>query len=156
VNKQQIELSDFARTLIDELRGDLNGREVEFIVGDLGPVDVDAALMRQVLANLFGNALKFTRTQNRAVIEFNRIDRAGERVFYVKDNGVGYDPQYAEKLFGVFQRLHSMREFEGTGVGLAIVHRVITRHGGRVWSESTLGRGATFYFTLPHGDPVTT
>ena len=107
-------------------------------------------MLRQVFANLIGNAVKFTRHAATPGIEVGCQSGAGETTYYVKDNGVGFDEKYAHKLFGVFQRLHSEDEFEGTGVGLGpLVQRVIRRHGGRVWAESKPGRGATFYFTLP-------
>jgi len=106
-------------------------------------------MLRQVFFNLIGNAVKFTRRQPAAVIEIGGTMGDGETIFYVKDNGVGFDPRFAHKLFGVFQRLHSEAEFEGTGVGLALVQRIILRHGGKVWGDGKLGEGATFHFTLP-------
>jgi light-regulated signal transduction histidine kinase (bacteriophytochrome) len=106
-------------------------------------------LLRVVLDNLLGNAWKFTSRQERPRIEFGRMKRDGEAVLFVRDNGAGFDMAYAEKLFSIFQRLHSVEEFPGTGIGLATVQRVIRRHGGRVWAEGEVGNGATFYFTLP-------
>jgi light-regulated signal transduction histidine kinase (bacteriophytochrome) len=124
-------------------------RKIEFQVSTIPQANADPALMRQVLANLIGNAIKYTRQRDLARIEVGGFVRGFENVFFIKDNGAGFDPRYADKLFGVFQRLHSEAEFEGTGVGLALVQRIINRHGGRVWAESQVEKGATFYFTLP-------
>jgi light-regulated signal transduction histidine kinase (bacteriophytochrome) len=109
----------------------------------------DQAMIRQVVVNLLSNAIKFTAPQENARIEIGGGVEENETVYSIKDNGVGFDMQYVHKLFGVFQRLHTSKEFEGTGVGLAIIQRVISRHGGRVWAEGTANEGATFYFTLP-------
>ena len=123
-------------------------REVVWNVGTLPKVEADAGLVRQVFANLIANALKFTRKKKPAAIEIGCRTGAGEVTIFVKDNGAGFDPRYSDKLFGVFQRLHRQDEFEGTGIGLAIVARIIHTHGGRIWAESTPEQGATFYFTL--------
>jgi len=140
--------------LLDEARNtfqnDLNGRQVNWKIGELPEVEADAAMLRQVWMNLIGNAIKYSRTRSPAEIEVGcKDDGNGEHVFFVHDNGVGFDMQYVDKLFGVFQRLHRSDEFEGTGIGLANVRRIILRHGGRTWAEAKLNEGATFYFSLP-------
>ena len=145
-----VPLDDLVRQSVEDLRPACDGREVAFNVEPLGRVEGDPALLKQVLVNLLANAVKFTRTRHPAVVEVGRrTETEGAAAYYVRDNGVGFDRARAEKLFGVFQRFHSPAEFEGTGVGLAIVQRVVERHGGRVWAESAPGEGATFYFTLP-------
>jgi light-regulated signal transduction histidine kinase (bacteriophytochrome) len=128
------------------------GRCVNVSVGPLPPVRGDAALLKQVFVNLIGNAFKYTRNRGEAAIEIGTREIAGEQVFFVRDNGAGFDMKYAGQLFKVFQRLHRSDEFEGTGVGLAIVQRIIQRHGVRVWADATVDQGATFYFTTEsHG-----
>jgi PAS domain S-box-containing protein len=136
--------------VLEPLRREADGRDVEWSIGELPPVVADGALLRQVWANLVGNAVKYTRGRSPARIEIGAGGANGEFVFYVRDNGVGFDMQYAHKLFGVFQRLHSDAEFEGTGIGLANVKRIVTKLGGAVWAEGEPGQGATFYFSLPN------
>ena len=145
---QTVAPADLVRQTVEELQGDLEGRQVELRVGDLPDCQADPALLKQVFANLLGNALKFTRHREVAVIEVDCRDEAGETVYYIRDNGVGFDPRFGHKLFGVFQRLHRAEDYDGTGVGLAIVQRIVHRHGGRIWAEGELDRGATFSFTL--------
>ena len=151
---QPVELDELVNRTIDELRAGCGGRSIEFAVGRLGTAVADPALLKQVLVNLLDNAIKFTRDKNPAVVEVGcrkEAETGGENTYYVKDNGAGFDMRYSDRLFGVFQRLHSTEEYEGTGVGLSIVQRVINRHGGRVWADSKPGEGATFYFTLRSG-----
>jgi signal transduction histidine kinase len=148
---QPVELGEIVERVIAEQRIVCADRAVEFTVGPLGVADADSALLKQVLANLVGNAVKYTRGRHPARIEIGcRPAEApgGPTVYYVKDNGAGFDMRQSHRLFGVFQRFHSPQEFEGTGVGLAIVQRIVTRHGGRVWAESRPDEGAVFYFTL--------
>ncbi len=144
-----VDLAGLAEAAFSELKNLEKGRQIEFKTGALPPAFGDRSMLRQVLQNLLANAVKFTRNKPRARIEFGGRTAIGEAIYYVKDNGAGFDMEYAHKLFGVFQRLHGSDEFEGTGVGLAIVQRIILRHGGRVWAESGKSGGATFYFALP-------
>jgi PAS domain S-box-containing protein len=145
----KVNLDRLAREVVKELQNDLQGREVVWKIDGLSEVYGDAAMLRQVWVNLIGNAVKYSRPRSRAEIEIGTNQEEKETVFFVRDNGVGFDPQYAGKLFGVFQRLHSSDEFEGTGIGLANVRRIILRHGGRTWAEGRLDGGAVFYFSLP-------
>jgi signal transduction histidine kinase/CheY-like chemotaxis protein len=143
-----LSLKDIAREVIHDLRHETEGRKIDWLIGDLPEVTGDSVMLWQVMTNLISNAVKFTRTKEHARIEIGTMDNDREHVFFVRDNGVGFDAQCADRLFGVFQRLHTT-EFEGTGVGLANVRRIIERHGGKVWAEGQTGEGATFYFTLP-------
>jgi len=144
-----VDLSLVVADAVQNLESEVRGREVRWNVHPLCVVKGDPVLMRLVVANLLDNAVKYTRTRPVAEIEVGCWEDASEAVFFVKDNGVGFDMKYAQKLFCVFQRLHTEREFEGHGVGLANVKRIIQRHGGRVWAESQEGVGATFYFSMP-------
>jgi light-regulated signal transduction histidine kinase (bacteriophytochrome) len=146
---ESVSLSELARETIGKLQAGEPDRSVRVNIEEGLSGYGDRRLLKIMLDNLLGNAWKFTSKQPAAEITFGREEKAGEPVFFVRDNGAGFDPAYADKLFGVFQRLHSTNEFEGTGIGLATVQRIINRHGGRVWAEAEVKRGAVFYFTLP-------
>jgi two-component system sensor histidine kinase/response regulator len=141
-------LDSVVENAVIDLKSESAGREIEWRIGSLPSFDCDPGLMQQVFANLLSNAVKYTRRRERAVIEIGQMTVNDQVAIYVRDNGAGFDSKYAAKLFGAFQRLHSADEFEGTGVGLATVQRVIRKHGGRIWAEAEAGKGATFYFTL--------
>jgi signal transduction histidine kinase len=145
---QEMDLGSLVARVVEELATESAGREVEWQIGELFCAECDPGLMKQVFTNLLSNAVKYTRRQAHAVIQVGQSLQNGERVIFIRDNGVGFEMQYANKLFGVFQRLHKARDFEGTGVGLAIVQRIIRKHGGRVWAEARVDQGATFFFTL--------
>jgi PAS domain S-box-containing protein len=155
LNRQKVDTARIVRDVLEELGAGKQGDNLELKIGELSPVYGDPALLKQVWVNLISNALKYSRNRETAVIEIGQRQERDETVFFVSDNGTGFDMQYAHKLFGVFQRLHRTDEFEGTGVGLAIVQRVISRHGGRVWAEAAPDRGATFSFTLDKGSNKT-
>jgi light-regulated signal transduction histidine kinase (bacteriophytochrome) len=150
---QNVDLEKIVREVIGELESDAVLGNTTWQIGELPQVGGDAAMLRVVLVNLIANAVKFTRPRKAARIEIGsltgREGDGGETVIYVRDNGVGFDMTYADKLFGVFERLHRADEFEGTGIGLANVHRIIARHGGRTWAEGEVGQGASFYVALP-------
>jgi len=148
INRKTIDLSAIAREIIAVCRSEEPDRKVEVIIADDLKVDADENLIRIALGNLLGNAWKFTRKQPQARIEFGVVEQDGKKCYFVRDNGAGFDMAYAEKLFGAFQRLHSQTEYEGTGIGLAIVQRIIHRHGGQVWADAQVNQGATFFFTL--------
>ncbi|MFN2571375.1 MAG: ATP-binding protein [Gemmatimonadales bacterium] len=149
-----VDMREVTHAVADDIqRGELRNGGLDFRIAALPPAQGDRALLRQVVSNLLQNAAKFTRGCPHARIEVGWRDEPDEIVYFVKDNGAGFDPRYMDKLFGVFQRLHRAEDFEGTGVGLAIVKRIVQRHGGRVWAEAKPDEGATFYFTLPRADP---
>jgi light-regulated signal transduction histidine kinase (bacteriophytochrome) len=133
-----------------------SGRQVQWKIAAVPSAWCDPVFLRQVLLNLMGNAMKYSRNREVAQIEIDGSKQHGETIFLIRDNGAGFDMKYSAKLFGVFQRLHSDAEFEGNGVGLALVQRIIHRHGGRVWAEGKPGEGATFYFSLPNPDTAHT
>lgn len=149
IERSPINMEELARDVSAQLGAADSGSVPRFEVGALAPANGDTALLRQVFVNLLSNAAKYSKGKHAALVQVSCNSKNGENVYCVKDNGVGFDMNYANKLFGVFQRLHSPEEFEGTGVGLAIVQRIIHRHGGRVWAEGKVNEGATFYFTLP-------
>jgi len=148
INREQVDLSKIAREVAEELKAAGGDREVEFAIGEGLVAETDARLMRIALTNLLGNAWKFTSKRPNARIEFGSVKEKGGTVYFVRDNGAGFDPAHASKLFGAFQRLHSMNEFPGTGIGLATVQRIVQRQGGRAWAEAKVDEGATFYFSL--------
>ena len=149
MNPRSVDLTQLAHSVVEELRAREPQRKVEFASNGALPARGDERLLRIALTNLLGNSWKFTRSRDTAHVSFGGETRDGEAVFFVKDDGVGFDMRYAQKLFGAFQRLHNRSEFEGTGIGLATVQRIVHRHGGRVWAESEVDKGTTFYFTLP-------
>ena len=151
LRKQPVVLGNLINQVLEDLRAGQQEKSLETTVGNLPDCEGDPALLKQVFVNLLSNAVKFTRKREAPRIEVGWHQREAECVYFVKDNGAGFDMRYADKLFGVFQRLHRAEEYEGTGVGLAIVQRVIHRHGGKVWAESGIDQGATFYFTLKGG-----
>ncbi|HXR05125.1 MAG TPA: PAS domain S-box protein [Verrucomicrobiae bacterium] len=150
LRRSKVALDSLVHEAVEGLQMETNGRPITWKIGDLPEVEADPAMLRQVWINLVGNAVKYTRPRNPAEIEVGCADATnGEFVLFVRDNGVGFDMEYAHKLFGVFQRLHRAEEFEGTGIGLANVRRIIARHGGRTWAEGKPDGGATFFFSLP-------
>jgi light-regulated signal transduction histidine kinase (bacteriophytochrome) len=145
-------MSQLVRETVKEFALESEGRQIEWHIGPLPEVIGDRNLLRQVVANLVGNALKFSRGRPRAEIKIDVLPvqpDASEVVFFVQDNGCGFDMRHAQSLFGAFQRLHLETEYEGTGIGLVNVQRIIQRHGGRVWAEGAVDQGATFWFSLP-------
>lgn len=149
LSRQPVVTSRLVEEVVREIRLQTAGQEVRVELGALPDCQADAALLRQVFINLLSNAFKFTRGKNPRVVEVGSQQSAGEVIYFVRDNGAGFDMRYAGKLFAIFQRMHRAEAFEGTGVGLSIVQRIIHRHGGRIWAEAEVGKGATFYFTLP-------
>lgn len=146
---QKIDMAEMVKAVMTELSSFWAGRDVKLEVGPLPTADGDPTMIHQVWVNLLNNAIKFTRPRKKAVITVGGYRKGSENTYYIKDNGVGFDMRYVEKLFGVFQRLHSSSEFEGTGIGLAIIKSIVNRHEGKVWGEGKVDEGATFYFTLP-------
>jgi len=148
LNMELTNLDDLLKPILLEYQSQVSGRTIEWIVKPLPVLKCDQGLVRQVFANLLSNAVKYTGRRDVAIIEVGQTTIHDEQVIFIRDNGAGFDMQYAANLFGAFQRLHRQDEFEGTGIGLATVHRIVQRHGGRIWAESEIGTGTTFYFTL--------
>ena len=154
VRCELVDMGALAQTVWDECRARVSDRQLHFTLQPLPAAHGDPALLRQVLVNLLGNAVKYTQPRTAAEVEIGGRSAPNESVYWVKDNGAGFDMKYADKLFRVFQRLHTAAEFEGTGVGLALVQRILQRHGGRIWVEAKLDEGATFFFSLPTSEPT--
>ena len=148
LNRQKTDLTSLVNEAVLITKSEIKGRDIEWHITDLPPIACDPGLLKQVFANLLSNAVKYTRPRPKARIEIGQMEQNGETAIYVRDNGVGFDMKYVDKLFGVFQRLHPSEEFEGTGVGLATVARIVRKHGGSIWAEAAENKGATFYFTL--------
>ncbi len=149
LNRTCVPMRELVLQVVERLKEQLPGRQIAVTVAELPDCCGDRSLIEQVLVNLLSNAFKFTARTEAARVEVGTLRQGTDSVYYVRDNGVGFDMRYADKLFGVFQRLHSQEEFQGTGIGLSIVHRIITRHGGRVWADSRPGEGTALYFSLP-------
>ena len=145
---ENVLLNPIVAEVLSDFKPELEKRNIEWRIGQLPSAQCDRGLIKQVFANLISNAIKYSRTREKAVIQIDKETLDGDTVIFVRDNGVGFNMKYAHKLFGVFQRLHRTEEFEGTGVGLATVQRIIHLHQGRIWAEAELDKGATFYFTL--------
>jgi len=162
MHPMKVNMRDLLDEAIRELEPEAHGRKVVWDIKPLPEVAGDASLLRLVWVNLVSNSLKYTRPRDEVRIEIGSVEGGAnksnptETVFYIRDNGVGFDMSYASKLFGVFQRLHRAEDFEGTGIGLANVQRILHRHGGRVWAESQVNSGTTFYFALPSNPAVKT
>lgn len=144
-----LDMNFVVQEVLHSIENDLVNRKIEWRIAVLPVVKADHALLRMVWYNLLSNAVKFTKDREPAVIQVGFFEEEKEYVYFARDNGAGFDMRFVHKLFGVFQRLHTKQEFEGTGIGLANVRRIILKHGGRTWAESKLNEGATFYFSLP-------
>ena len=150
LRKLKVSMQELVTGITHDIKEQETSREIDFLVHELPAAMADATLINEVWSNLLSNAVKYTTGKQKALIEIGAQEGEQELIYYVKDNGAGFDMEYYNKLFGVFQRLHSAKEFEGTGVGLASVQRIVTRHGGKVWAEGKVNEGATFYFSLPY------
>jgi light-regulated signal transduction histidine kinase (bacteriophytochrome) len=150
LQKSVVSLDALVKETLDDFQPEIKDRKILWQIHPLPPVLADRALLRMAMVNLISNAVKFTGARDEAIIEIGCVPgESGETVIFIRDNGAGFDPEYAGKLFNVFQRLHSQTEFEGTGIGLANVQRIIHRHGGKIWTEGFVNAGATFYFSIP-------
>lgn len=145
----EVSNQELVEQLVTDLKSKFQERHIEFQIGHLAPIQGDPVLLQQIWSNLLSNAVKFTRQKQVAQIEIGSSTETGEVVYFIRDNGVGFDMKYESKLFGLFQRFHSEKEFEGIGVGLAVVRRLVRRHDGRVWARAVVDQGSTFYFALP-------
>ena len=154
MKREPVDLSALARVISEELQRSGPERKVDFVIAEVGIVEGDPRLLRVVLDNLLRNSWKYTSKRPETKIEFGSQTEEGNSVFFVRDDGVGFDSRSAERLFQPFQRLHSVGEFPGNGIGLATVQRIVRRHGGEVWAESRVGQGATFYFHLSNPKPT--
>jgi light-regulated signal transduction histidine kinase (bacteriophytochrome) len=150
LQRGMVDMHGLVKEVLQELTSRENGRKLDIRILPLEPNKADRNMLNQVWVNLISNALKYSRKKEITEIEIGSRTDGDKTCYYISDNGAGFDMLYVDKLFGVFQRLHKMNEFEGTGVGLALVKRIVQRHGGDVWAESTLNQGAKFYFTLPN------
>ena len=154
MQKCPIALEKLVGDLVDDLKAEMPHRNIDWILGPLPTVIGDRTLLRQALENLVSNSMKFTLSRKIAIIEIGSLAKyPSDTVIFIKDNGVGFDPKYAHKLFGIFERLHSFEDFEGFGIGLALVRRIVRKHGGRTWAEGSIDGGATFYFSIPEPTP---
>jgi light-regulated signal transduction histidine kinase (bacteriophytochrome) len=148
MRRERVDLTKIANSIAEELSRSQEDRQVRFVIAPRVSGEGDPRLLHIVLENLLGNAWKYTKNHEHAMIAFGTMQENGSTVYFVRDDGAGFDMTYADKLFGAFQRLHKISEFPGTGIGLATVQRIIHRHGGRIWAEGKPEKGATFYFTL--------
>jgi light-regulated signal transduction histidine kinase (bacteriophytochrome) len=150
LTRQQTEMRPIVDAIITQAKMETPDLAAVFTIGDLGHSYCDETLITQVWENLINNAVKYSRKNRSPLIEIGTKTVNGKAAYYVKDNGAGFDMRHADRLFGVFKRLHTNKEFEGSGVGLATVHRIMAKHGGEIWADAKIGEGATFYFTLPN------
>ena len=150
ISKSKLNMNDFVMHIANELLAERKDECIQLDIKPLGTAHVDVNMIRQVWINLLSNAIKYSQKKEKSIIEVGCVDgESSKQIFYVRDNGAGFDMAYRHKLFHVFQRLHKARDFEGTGVGLALAKRIIDKHGGHIWAESEIDAGATFYFTIP-------